>query len=68
MGKPYNEKEAAYFLGLKRQTLSNWRHLGKGPAYLKLSPGPRGRVVYCVEDLEAYMNARRINPDAVSFG
>jgi hypothetical protein len=65
MRKPYHEKEAAEFLGLKRQTLANWRHLGKGPVYRKLSPGPRGRVVYFPEDLQAYLDRCRIDPEPV---
>ena len=32
-----NETEAAEFLGLKRQTLANWRHKRKGPPYHKIS-------------------------------
>lgn len=61
---PLNEIEAAEFLGIAVQTLRNWRHLSKGPAYLKLSPGPRGRVVYLIEDLQDYRTQCRINPEA----
>jgi hypothetical protein len=32
------------------KTLANWRSLGVGPPYTKL----QGRVVYSVEDIEAY--------------
>ena len=61
---PLNEVQAAEFLGVAVQTLRNWRHLSKGPAYLKLSPGPRGRIGYLFEDLNTYRNACRIDPEA----
>jgi hypothetical protein len=63
---PLNEKEAAKFLGLKRQTLSNWRHLRVGPVYLKLSPGPRGRVGYLLEDLQDFRKKCRIDPEVAA--
>jgi predicted site-specific integrase-resolvase len=61
---PLNEFEAAKFLGVAVQTLRNWRHQVKGPPYLKLSPGPRGRVCYLYEDLKNYRDERRIVPKA----
>jgi transposase len=63
---PLNDVEAAKFLGVSKQTLRNWRSKGsgKGPAYVKLSPGPRGRVVYLLEDLQAYRDRCRIDPEA----
>ena len=63
---PLNDVAAAAFLGVAVQTLRNWRHVGKGPAYLKLSPGPRGRVGYLIEDLQGYRNRCRIDPAAES--
>lgn len=59
-----NEKQAAAFLGTALQTQRNWRHLGKGPAYHKLSPGPRGRVLYQMGDLRAYRDRCRIDPES----
>jgi hypothetical protein len=42
------------------QTLRNYRHLGKGPAYSK-----RGRMVrYRLQDLLDFMEAGRIDPEA----
>ena len=61
---PFNDIEAASYLGVAVQTLRNWRHLSKGPTYLKLSPGPRGRVVYLQEDLDAYRRGCRVNPNS----
>lgn len=42
--------EAAEYIGLSERTLEKHRIYGTGPAYRKLG----GRVVYCVEDLEAW--------------
>ena len=36
-----NDREAAKFLGNKVQTLRNWRHLRRGPAYIKLGRSVR---------------------------
>lgn len=60
---PLNDVEAARFLGVATQTLRNWRSGRKGPKYLKLSPGPRGRVAYLIEDLQAYRNQCLIDPE-----
>lgn len=43
-------KEAAFFLSLSARTLEKHRTYGTGPAYHKLG----GRVVYAVEDLQAW--------------
>lgn len=56
-----DEKYTAYKLGVKVQTLRNWRHLGKGPAYLKI--GER-MVRYLDEDIDAFKLAKRITPRA----
>ena len=61
---PLTEVEAAEYLGIAIQTMRNWRHLQKGPPYLKLSPGPRGRIVYLLEDLAAYRSQCRIDPES----
>ena len=42
--------EAARFLGLSGRTLEKHRSYGTGPIYRKLG----GRVVYAVDDLEAW--------------
>ena len=61
---PLKETRAAEYLGLAVQTLRNWRHLQRGPVYYKISKGPRGRVVYYLEDLKAYLEKHRIDPEA----
>jgi predicted DNA-binding transcriptional regulator AlpA len=44
--------EAARYLGLSPRTLEKHRTYGTGPSYRKLG----GRVVYAVEDLQAWAN------------
>jgi len=51
--------EAAKFLGLRPQTLRNWRQLDKGPPYIKL--GQRA-IRYLSEDLESFANQRKVFP------
>jgi predicted DNA-binding transcriptional regulator AlpA len=59
MERMLSERQAAKFLGLKRQTLSNWRHLRKGPAYIKISR----RVLYLKDDLREYLDQHRVTPE-----
>ena len=52
--------QAADYLGLRPQTLRNWRGMDRGPAYVKV-----GRAVrYSFGDLIAYMEERRVQPGA----
>lgn len=60
---PLTDVEAASFLGVAVQTMRNWRHQGQGPAYHKLTPGPRGRVRYLLEDLITFRNRGRVDPE-----
>lgn len=53
-------EEAAIYLGLSRQTLANWRVHGLGPAYSRLGGAGRPRIVYLVEDLDAFLRANRV--------
>lgn len=39
------------------KTLSNWRNLGRGPAYVKLGQGKTTRVLYPQEAVLAYEQA-----------
>ena len=54
---PLTTDEAAELLGLKSQTLHNWRHLRKGPRYHKLGR----RIIYLLDDLEAFMESCAVN-------
>ena len=49
--------DAAAFLGLSGRTLEKHRCTGTGPVFRKLG----GRVVYAIEDLEAWAADRRRN-------
>jgi len=50
------EVEAAKWLRVKPQTLSQWRHESRGPEYRKHG----GRVVYPLSGLKAFSKANRI--------
>ena len=55
-----DEFEAAELLGRSVITLRNWRHLCKGPAYVK-----QGRSIgYMLEDLNSFLSSNRIDPEA----
>ncbi len=53
------EKEAAKKMGVAVQTLRNWRHLRKGPAYIKLGRSVR----YRAEDLLDFIEKHKIDPE-----
>lgn len=50
-----NQVELAARLKISPRTLERWRWNGEGPAFLKIG----GRVIYRLEDVEAYENGRR---------
>ena len=53
-----SDLKACEVLGLKAQTLRNWRHQRKGPPYIKL-----GRAIrYDLRDLRKFAEKRRIVP------
>lgn len=62
--KLLDQKEAADFLGVTPSGLNKWRMRGAGPRYIKLSPGPRGRVRYRESDLQAFVESRLKGADA----
>lgn len=53
-------KEASSVVRLSPKTLANWRALGIGPAYTKLSEGNGGRVRYRLADLQRFLAKRHI--------
>ena len=57
--KILNEIEVSKLTGLALPTLRNWRHLRKGPAYLKLGKAVR----YNLEDVLAFAAKKRIDPE-----
>ncbi len=62
MNQVVNENRAAEILCVAVQTMRNWRHQRKGPPYLKLSRSVR----YKLEDLENFINSKRVEPDKVA--
>ena len=48
--KHLNQVELSRRWSISPRTLERWRWLGQGPRYLKIG----GRVVYRLEDVEAY--------------
>ena len=56
-GNHFNQTELARRWRISPRTLERWRWLDRGPAYLKIG----GRVVYRLEDVEAYETIQRHN-------
>ena len=50
-----NQTELAARWSISARTLERWRWTGEGPAFLKIG----GRVVYRLEDVLAYVQARQ---------
>jgi predicted DNA-binding transcriptional regulator AlpA len=56
-----DEKTAAKILGFSRQSLANWRCLGRGPLYVK-----RGRSIrYLLSDLVDWMEQGRVDREVI---
>lgn len=55
-----NDKAAAPYIGTTAGTLNTWRYLGKGPKYYKIGR----RVVYRRADLDAWLDAHAVTPEA----
>ena len=53
--------EAAHVLRLSPRTLERFRVEGTGPSYLKAGPGKRARVLYRLDDLQAWLNQSRFS-------
>jgi transposase len=49
-------KEASAFIGVSKKTLENWRHQGRGPAFLKIS---HKLVKYQIDDIIQWANLFR---------
>jgi predicted site-specific integrase-resolvase len=52
-------KDAAQFLDVHPVTLGVWRHEGRGPTYIKVSPQ---NVRYRLSDLEQFLEERTVTP------
>jgi hypothetical protein len=61
-----DERAAALEIGVSVSTLRKWRHLNKGPNYVKhpgairANHGRAGRVVYRRADLLSYLDANLV--------
>jgi predicted site-specific integrase-resolvase len=53
------EKTASEMSAFSIQTLRNWRHLGRGPAYSKVGRSVR----YRLEDVQKYLKQGRVDPE-----
>ena len=51
--------QVAQRLGLPKQTLAQWRYLGRGPAFIKL--GPKS-VRYAASDVDTWLDSQRTTP------
>lgn len=58
------EKEAAKFLGVSVSWLQKGRCYGYGPPFVKLKQ-PKGAIRYRRPDLDAYLQANTIYPEAM---
>ncbi|WP_406306273.1 helix-turn-helix domain-containing protein [Streptomyces sp. NBC_00885] len=52
------ERQVAARLKVSVRTLQNWRWLGIGPRYFKLTPGRGGRVRYRLADFQQWEQER----------
>lgn len=55
-----NQVELAARWKISPRTLERWRWTGEGPAFIKIG----GRVVYRLEEVEAYENTRHCSSTA----
>ncbi|WHT20947.1 helix-turn-helix domain-containing protein [Crossiella sp. CA-258035] len=51
---------AAVYLDLEPDTLKHWRSARKGPSYVRIG----GSVKYRIADLDAWIEARKVDPAA----
>jgi len=63
MNTTLNTKEASTYLSIAAYTLARWRALGQGPPYLKIGEGKQGAVRYLKEDLDKWLEERRVPPE-----
>jgi len=58
-----NERQAAEFLGVTKQCMSNWRYTGKGPRYVEVS---RKCIRYRMKELKEFVEDRIRNSTSES--
>ena len=57
-GEIMSADEAAALIGVSAQTLKKWRREGTGPAWSRLSDGPKGHVRYRRDAIYEWIEAR----------
>lgn len=55
-----NAGQLATRWGMSRESLAQWRYLGRGPAYVKVGK----RVLYRLSDVLAFEESQTVNPGA----
>ena len=55
-----NPREVHRDYGFSPETLANWRWAGRGPAYIKTSPGRGGRIKYKRSAIEQWLAERTV--------
>ena len=55
-----NNEEAAKLIGVTPKTLRFWRHVGRGPKYIKFGDSKYSGVGYEVADIEAWKAERKL--------
>jgi predicted DNA-binding transcriptional regulator AlpA len=53
-----NQESAAALIGVKPPTLASWRHLGKGPPYIKVGRS----AFYKAAEIERWLNEQAVVP------
>ena len=56
--------EAAHLLGIQAATLRKWRHLGRGPSFVRYGGGAGGRCYYRVSDITQWLDRRTFRSTA----
>jgi predicted DNA-binding transcriptional regulator AlpA len=54
-----SNEEAAALLGIRGSTLKYWRHVGKGPPFVKLGETKQAGVAYIKDDVLAWRETRK---------
>lgn len=54
--------EAAALMRRSPATLRRWRHIGAGPAFVRIARAGRHSVLYRRDDLVAWVAAREVRP------
>ena len=54
------ERDSAVYIGFRPPALKAWRREGRGPAYIRVNRSIRYRVA----DLDAWLDAHRVQPGA----